>query len=504
MPGEAGREVPNLSLVVPTTGGEASVRRVLGCIAGHAPKRMLQGTELIVFLNAPPDSPRDFSGIYAYVDSIAASFLSARVVRTGRYYISAEESALNGVRHATGTLLWIVGDKRIFTPEGILAIDAFVHDRPTPCAYFNSVWYTSKAFTNAHASTHMAAAQAVVPYKQWVMREGFNFMATSMGAWIYERALIDLDLWEHVIRTCGAHFSHVTTMLHGIRESDVTCHAIFAIQAEAKVYHDGDASEWQRYADLADTCLYYPWNFGMVRQFKLLIDRGVYTYDDFRRSMCSEAYVLRRQLDEIYNHTYAQLRLGKSNPKERVSAGDFAELMDFLSLACPEKVILNQMLRDVHASLETDTVQAFLDKMDHIGDACSLDAKQLKFSSLIVGQVGACFVRLHPSGYLVSKISDNTHFMLAYKLLDPPATCRHWTIVDGSVLALAERSVPQPLSMAELFPPDVERRGPSEPPSVHRPTARRLVRLLYRNQWIAGRLTTLPPGVKSYLKKKLL
>jgi hypothetical protein len=494
-----GKIVPKVSLVLPTTGNEASVRRALGCVTGFGSERLLRGIELIVFLNVKDDPAKDYSGIERYVESLRPLVHSAKVVRTGRYYISAEESALNGVKHATGELLWIVGDKRIFTPEGLTAIDAFVHERPAPCAYFNSVWFTNLGFSNAHASTHMASPRALLPYKQWVMRHGFNFMATSMGAWIYERQLMDLGVWKEIIDTCGAHFSHVTAMLYGIREKNVMAHSVFAIQAEAKAYHDGDTSEWNRYADLAGTYLYYPWTFGIVRQFQFLIDRGVYRYDDLRRSMCSEAMTLRRQVDEIYNHFFVQIRLGRSNLRERLSAEQCEEIVGFLDRVCPEKVILNRLLRDFHAGAETDDFKIFDDKSAHIGDACSLDWKQVKLSSLIVGQVGSSFVRLHPSGYLLSKVTDNEHFLLAYKLLDPPATSIHWTLTDGDILSVSNNTVAQPRAWSDLYPPSVERRT-GTPDSARRRRVRQVVSALYRHEWVARRVSAMPRSLKVRLR----
>lgn len=494
---------PRLSLVVPTTGDENSIRRVLGCIAGFGSDRLLRGIELIVFLNIKPETTDDYSPIERFVASLRPRLHSVEVIRTDRYYISAEESALAGVRHATGELLWIVGDKRIFTPEGMAAIDAFVHDRPAPCAYFNSVWYSSNGITNGRASTHMAATQIMMPYKHWVMRQGFNFMATAMGAWIYERHLLDLTVWRRVIETCGAHFSHVTTMLYGIRERNVLSHAIFAIQAEAKAYHEGDSNEWVRYAKLANTCVYYPWTLGIVRHFRFLIDAGVYRYDDIRRSMCSEALTLRRQVDEIYNHLLIQIRSGRTNPRERITTEQCNEIVDFLDLACPEKIILNWMFRRFHATAVTDEFKSFDDKANHIGDACSLDWKQVKLSSLIVGHVGACFVRLHPGGYLISPISDNEHFLLAYKLIDPPATSPHWTLVEGDILAITGLTIPQPERWSDIYPPEVDQRH-GAPATGYRKHVRHLASVLYRYEWIARKLSALPAPLKARLRARLM
>jgi hypothetical protein len=423
------------------------------------------------------------------------------MARADRYRMTAEESALAAVHYAKGEFLWMVGDKRIFLPEGLILLDAFMRNPSAPCVYFNSVWFDSDGHTNGLSSTHMISTRALTPYKQFVMRQGINFMATNMGAWIFERRLLDLDDWRQVIDRCGPHFSHVTTLLLGLRDGEALCHSAFLLQAEAKAYHAGDPSEWVRYAKLAGTYQFYAWTFGLVRQFRFLIERGAYSYGDVRRSMCSEGYVLRRQVDEIYIHLLSQLRLGRASPRERITAAELEELMDFLGRACPEKAIVNQMFRDLYAGTETDTNRLFYKKWMTLYQACLIDSKELRLSSLIVGQFGSSYIRLHPGGYVVSKVQDNSNFQLAYKLLDAPVTDNQWRILHEEDFMKFASGI-WPGSIGDIYPIGVQKSVIRE--LSYRHTTRRIVVSLYRNRFAFMVISLLPERIKGYLRSILL
>jgi hypothetical protein len=458
-------------------------------------------TELVVFLNINTASPTVPAAIQTYIDGIAPLFYKTILACTDRYHLTAEESALAAAAYATGEFLWLVGDKRIFLPEGLAQFDAFVTNPGAPCAYFNSVWYDSDANTNGLSSTHLVSARTRTSYKQFVMRCGINFMATAMGAWVFERRLLDLAVWRQVIDQCGPHFSHVTALLLGLREGEVQCHSTFLIQAEAKAYHAGDASEWMLYAQLSGTYQFYAWTFGLVRQFRLLIEQGVYCYADVRRSMCSQDRILRRQVDEIYIQLLSQLRQGRTVPKERIKAAEFDELMDFLSRACPEKAIVHQMFRSFYEGTESDSNKVFQDKWAKLNHAILIDQLELWLSSLIVGQIGASYVRLHPGGYVISKVRDNSNFLLAYKLLDPPPSSNHWRILGEEELAALATAGPPPRSMSDIF--TVAARKPSVSASFLRGSTRRAVIFLHRNPLIFRLVSLLPEPIKQRVRSVL-
>jgi len=495
------QKTPGLSLVLPTTGKERNLFRVLDSLRYHAPASLLKVTELIVFVNVDPISPVDHQRIDAYLSGIRDLFYSVQLVRATCFHLTAEESALAAVAYATGGFLWIVGDKRIFLPEGLMLLDAFIRNPTAACAYFNSVWSDSEGQTNGYPSTHMVSARTTLSYKQFVMRGGINFMATNMGAWVYRREALDPGVWGQIIRTCGPHFSHVTALLAGLGDADVLCHSAFLLLLEAKAYHAGDASEWDRYSSVAGTYRFYAWTFGLVRQFRFLIERGDYTYADVRRSLCSEANLLRRQIVEIYIHLVQQIEHGRRFDIERITEAEFQEIMAFLEMACPENAILHGLYKDLYAGAPSEKHHAFSRKADIIKHALGLDHSAVPYVSPIVGQIGDLYVRLHPGGYVMSKVRDNKNFLLAYKLLDPPEHSSHWQILTEAAFSTL-RVGRMPLQVDDIYPHEVHKR--SEVSSTYRVASRRVLFALYRNRSMPWLVSLLPPRVKRFLRARLL
>lgn len=480
---------PLISVVVPTTGKEKNLFRCLGSLVNNAPPELLASAELIVFFNPDPQSPINYSGIDVYLENIRPLFHTLKVVRSERFELTAEESAHAASAGAEGKFIWLAGDKRIFLPEGLRLLEKWLKNPTAPAAYFNSSWIDQQGRTNSHPSTHMLSNEVLIPYKLFVMSTGINFIATGMGAWIFERKYLDRSVWTDIIRNCGPHFSHVTTALATLKGESVQCFSMFLCQIESKAYHAGDDSEWARYSRLAKTYRYYAWSFGLVRQFRYLIDRGVYSYADVRRSMCSEGKLLRRQIDEIYSHIVAQIRYGWFKKTERISPAEFDEVYQFLCRTCPEKAILNEMLRELYLGCDSLSEKNFVSKLAAIFDAMGVDTLALRFGTLIVSQIGDRFVRLHPRGFVVADIKDNENFLLSYKFIDAPIDGPKWKILDQEEMDSFQLIEPVK-RLSDIYPVNVL---PEPSRSYLKQIAWRMVVRLYRYR-LTFRIVALLPG----------
>jgi hypothetical protein len=446
---------PVLSLVVPTLGKPNGLFRLLGTVIHGAPSSLLAVTELVVFLNQDPLLNIDSGAIGHELEALGSHFHSLRFIKSREYHLTAEESAYAASEFATGEYLMLAGDKRIFLPEGLVQLARYIEAPRTPCAYFNSFWQARDGHTNLHASSYFSASMSTMTYKQFVQSNGLNFMATNFGAWVFKRTYLDRTIWKQVIATCAPHFSHVVTLLQTMGNTEITCYSIFLMIAEAKAYHQGATSEWAEYAKRVAVYRYFIWTLGLVREFQHLVDKGVYTYADIRRSMCSEGLHLGRQINEIYTHFILQIRQGWLFPEERLTPEECGELLAFLSRVCPDRAIVHGMLGELYAKSATDHRRQFILLLNSLKHTIALDQKALPLSSLIVGQVGNRHIRLHPRGYLLSNVSDNKEFLLAYKLSDPQPQNRHWTIIAEAALSTLEFTAYN-LTADTLFPSKVD------------------------------------------------
>ncbi|TDV34729.1 hypothetical protein C7405_107128 [Paraburkholderia caballeronis] len=486
---------PLVSLVLPTSGKEWSVKRCLNSLVHHAPPLLLMKAELIVFLNQDPATPINFDKIQTYLDSIQSRFGKLKVVRSSRFELTAEESAWAASEHAEGEYIWLVGDKRIFFPDGLQKLAEWLENPTAAAAYFNSGWIDQTGLTNNYPSTHLLSMRTLVPFKLFIMCNGLNYMATNMGTWIFERRRLNRDVWQAIIKNCGPHFSHVTAAVAGMADASVQCFSIYICQHEAKAYHAGDDSEWARYSEYTKTYRYYAWTLGLVRQFRFLVDNGIYAYADIRRSMCSEGLLLRRQIDEIYIHVIAQLRFGWFAENQRITQAEFDEIYQFLCLTCPEKTIINEMLREIYSGYGHLPDKDFSARISVAYNALGIDGWSLRFGSLIVGQIGDLYVRLHPRGYLLSPVRDNEDFMVAYKFVDAPAIGPEWQIVSEAEMGTID-FVGSARGYSAVFPVNVM---PGKPSSrLSRITGPWVVRF-YRHRFAYQLVSRMP----SHLKRRL-
>jgi hypothetical protein len=422
-----------VSLVVPTTGGRGAVERLLGSVLNNSTPTLLRSIELIIYLNFRQDLAPTVEEIQAFVSGCRDRFHSVKFSISESFHGTAEESALAAASFATGEYLWISGDRRIYLPEGLERLETFLQG-DGDCAYFNSVWIDREGVSDGEYSTFFHKPYIEMPYKSFIQSNGVNFIATCFGAWVVKRSVIDLDFWRKVSNECGPHFSHVFFYMDQLKDVTVSCYAAFMFIAEAKVYHSGDQSEWDRYAADSKSHRFFPWTLGLVRKYQLLIDRGSYSFRELRHAMCCERFILRRQVDEVFCNVVNQLNLGLHRENERMSDDEFEEIISFLRLAAPDKSIvcdlLQQTFEKVKISSSKHEIVSALRHIDVAAKAVNQDVKSTPLLTGLISQVGECYVRLHPRGYLYSKLSDTREFLWAYRVMGAPDVTADWIITE--------------------------------------------------------------------------
>ena len=434
---------PLISLVIPTTGNLKALDRVISTILNGSPKEMLAQTELIVFVNNL--DRKLFGEIEQYVKK-AYGFEKRLCVQANEYCFTAEEFGCRAIEYAQGIYLWIVGDKRIFLRDGLVAAYEQLKCKKLDALYFNSYWSDDKGKINNISSIHLARIYDDITYKQFVMQVGFNFMATNFGAFFIKRKLCDNNFWDLIVRTCGPHFSHVTLYTALLHNRIVRVSSIYLFIAESKAYHNGDASEWHNYAKVRKVYLFYAWSLGLVRQLRLLIEKGIFDWNDVRICTCAEEKSLRRQVDEIYNFTYKQIVAGQSDPSNRLTKNEFTEIYQFLEKSCPENAIYNRFLGECYeASQVGKPIEKFIYGY----------AVESMFSSLIVARTRYHTVRLHPSGLLITPLDNDTAILEAYRILNPPKQTSDWTIIDSKDLPAWSERNSEAFGAVPHFPDDL-------------------------------------------------
>jgi hypothetical protein len=166
----------------------------------------------------------------------------------------------------------------------------------------------------------------------------------------------------------------------------------------------------------------------------LLIDRGSYSFRELRHAMCCERFILRRQIDEIFCNVVNQLNLGLHRETERMTDKEIEEIIAFLRLAAPDKSIVCDILQEtfekVKISRTKNHVVSALRYIDMAAKAVNQDVKSTPLLTALISQVGECYVRLHPRGYLYSKLSDTREFLWAYRVMGTPDVTADWIITE--------------------------------------------------------------------------
>jgi hypothetical protein len=95
---------------------------------------------------------------------------------------------------------------------------------------------------------------------------------------------------------------------------------------------------------------------------------------------------------------------------------------------------LNQKYQELFTISRGSQRRKFAELCRSVATALQQDYLNLRFATLLVAQFGGRYVRLHPRGYLVSDVTDDHEFLLAYKLFDAPTSSYAWEIVEEADL----------------------------------------------------------------------
>ena len=402
-----------LGIVIPTTGNLLSLQRCITSILKNADESLLSNSEILIFFN------RTAQNLTLDTEKISKLFQNHpevlwRINNSSDYFMTAEESALEAVKQVETEYILLAGDRRIFLPEGLSSLFHWLSEPTTECAYFNSIWQSQQGLILGKFSTLMSESTSDLTYKELVMRLGHNFMSTAMGSWVYKKKYLEVETWKNVIDNGGAHFSHVTTLLLTMGNQKVHAFTTPIFMAEQKKYHIGDSSEWEIYSRLTKKYRYFPWSLGLTRQFKILLESNVYSVMDFRRAMFNEGGNVGRQINEILNFFGLQVFLGRFIKSQRFSLEEFSEIMEFLAPIIPERNQVLEIIRTLYFD-ERISRRQLKQRRFELFRSINQDHGDLPFASLIVSRVGNHYVRLHPAGFLVSKISDHKDFINAYR-----------------------------------------------------------------------------------------
>jgi hypothetical protein len=430
MPVQEAPPVPVVSIVIPTLGDVISLRRCLDSLSQIKNLPNLSQAEIIIFFNPKESTDSTLENLQTELREYS-DLAPTRFVQATRYHLTAEESALSASKYAQGKYLWIVGDQRYFLIEGLKLLDSWLKLGKDDICYFNSIWATNSGYVTGEVSTHMNKAEVEISYREFVIRSGHNYMATAFGNWIFKRELLELDIWSEIINECGPHFSHVTALLTTAAGSKVKCFATAISLAEEKKYHNGDNSEWVDYAERANKYRFYPWTLGLVRQFNYLIEKKVFTHELLRIAMCSERNTLKRQSDEIFQFTLAQVRLGRRVDRERLSTTEAAEIFRYLRVACPEKIRTIINLEKYYFNKSRLKYRNEASVIASINIGINQDSGPIPFVSLVTGRFNNMIVRLHPDGFLLTYNSADHLIYDAYRMIDPKNSTNKILLLDN-------------------------------------------------------------------------
>jgi hypothetical protein len=439
-----------LGIVIPTTGNLRTLSRCINSIVESQENYLLTNSTFYIFYNK---SDLNKQSIKSEVAQLFEKFpyIDWEIRVSEKFFLTAEESGLEATRGVTTEYIFLVGDKRIFLPEGMKVLSNWLENEGSESAYFNSLWGNQDGINFGQVSTIMNSEFETFSYKELVMKMGLNFMPTAMGAWVYKTKFLDSSTWSEVIAEAGGHFSHVTTLLITMGKIDVIAFSTPLFMAEQKNYHTGDVSEWSRYAKLTGNKRYYPWTGGLIKHFKLLIEKEVFTIDDIRKCMCNEIGLPRRQINEILNFLTLQVLLGRKIKSERFSEAEFEDYIDFIRPIIPERKQIIDILSDLFLSKKVSIKNESQSK-ERILASINQDYSKIPFSTLIVSRIKNSFIRLHPNGYLVSTVSDTKCFIDAYRILDSSSSNQNWSIAksfDDAIKLAYDSKNNRPIAMVE-------------------------------------------------------
>ncbi len=410
------------------------------------PRTMLANLELIIFLNTR--EKKSDSMISKYLSDRYSQKVSNLQIKLGNTYIwTAEESAFEASQWATKEYIWIIGDQRIFLPEGLQEMERVLKNKNPKGVFFNNTWIDSKGIYLGRESLSTQTISSEMNYKEFVLMVGYNYMPTNFGSFIVKKEYLNRDVWLEVVANSGWHFSHVATYLITMSGKEIVVSSKYLIQMEVKDYHIGDSTGWEEYARKQKKIRFSTWVETLPKQLNYLIQKEVISHHELRVALINEGEIFKRLLDELYQFAILQMRLSVDIKKEKLSLENFLVIKNLLKSASPERVHANQLLDQMF--FETDLSKRNFRKIQHkIENIIAQDSigARVPLASLIVGSSGECLVRIHPSGYVISRKNDSS-FLDAFRVLNKSTSeatdwiiCRDETQIDEMAKQLSEKN----------------------------------------------------------------
>jgi hypothetical protein len=408
---------PEISIVIPTTGSITRLERCLDSLTNQLPSSFLQHTELIIFLNTR--NKKSDLEIHQHLLGRYSERVSNFQVKFGNEYLwTAEESAFEASKWATKEYIWIIGDQRIFLPDGLRELDRILKTQNPVGVFFNSIWINSSGINLGEPSLSMGQTLNKMSYKEFVIMTGYNYMPTNFGSWIVKRKYLNQGIWEEVVVNSGWHFSHVATYLMTLSKKEIFVSSTFLTQMELKDYHIGDSTGWEEYARVQEKIRFSPWVETLPKQLSYLIKKEVISHDDLRVALINEGKTFKRLIDELYQFTFLQIKLSKAVSRERLPEETYLTIRDLLRVSSPERIHANYLLDQAYFedSLSNRELRRIQKKIERIilQDNISADYPLI---SLVIGSISDFWIRIHPSGFVLSPKNDFT-FLEKYRVIN--------------------------------------------------------------------------------------
>jgi hypothetical protein len=421
------RDIKNsfdLSIVLPTTGNVQSLKSCLISLQHGNDLFSRNKVELIVFINSvEKKGPAEL-----IISENLPDGLSLRIVYSTVYQKTAEESAFFGIQHAEGKYVWLIGDQKRFTPDGITEIFNFIKNEQESILYLNSIWQNQDGISNGVVSTNFINSRSTMSFRQFVLKSGLNFMPTAMGCYVVPRSLYDLEKWKHYFDSNVFHFSHVAVLLETAADVDLICSSTIISYVVEKNYHAGDSSEWVLYSEIAKLPRFYPWAIGLPKILIRLIENGVLTPRDIRASIVSERKQVTRFIDEVYVHLIEQIRLSHLIKSEFVKTEEFRRILKLLWLVAPERHLINSIIGEFMdaGNKSPRLINKIYRSLKHQINAIRSD---VSFNELLISREKDHSTYLHSDGFLRIQNISNDSIRSLFSYVDLPKVGPGWKII---------------------------------------------------------------------------
>ncbi len=437
---------PEISVVIPSTGSITRLERCLDSLIENMPRAVRANLELIIFLNTREKKSDAMTSKYIS-DRYGQKVPNLQIKLGNVYKWTAEESAFEASQWASKEYIWIIGDQRIFLPEGLEELERVLKNQNPEGVFFNNTWVDNQGLNLGMASLSTQTISSRMNYKDFVLMTGYNYMPTNFGSFIVKREYLNRDVWLEVVANSGWHFSHVATYMLTMSGKEIVVSSKYLIQMEVKDYHIGDNTGWEEYARKQKKIRFSTWVETLPKQLNYLIQKEAISHHELRVALINEGEIFKRLIDELYQFAILQMKLAIDIKKEKLPLENFLVIKNLLKSASPERVHANQLLDQMF--FETDLSKRKFRKIQYkIEKIIAQDSMgaRVPLVSLIVGSSDEYLVRIHPSGYVISRKNDSS-FLEAFRVLNKSTSevtswilCRDEAQIDEMAKKLSNKN----------------------------------------------------------------